>query len=68
MDVAQCMKSRIVMPAKAGIHLSLRCKAKESLDSSLRRNDDREESTFSRRIQTPRFKVEGYSLGYGRVG
>jgi len=27
------------MPAKAGIHLRQHCKAKESLDSGLRRND-----------------------------
>jgi hypothetical protein len=41
------------MPAKAGIHLRARCKAKENLDSGLRRNDDKEESTSSRRIQNP---------------
>jgi hypothetical protein len=39
------------MPAKAGIHLRARCKAKENLDSGLRRNDDEEESTSSRQIQ-----------------
>ena len=39
------------MPAQAGIHLRARCKAKENLDSGLRRNDDTEESTSSRRIQ-----------------
>jgi hypothetical protein len=40
------------MPAKAGIHLRMRCKAKENLDSGLRRNDDKEEeeSTSSRQI------------------
>jgi hypothetical protein len=39
------------MPAQAGIHLRMRCKAKENLDSGLRRNDDKEEeSTSSRRI------------------
>jgi hypothetical protein len=39
------------MPAKAGIHLRMRCKIKENLDSGLRWNDDKEdESTSSRRI------------------
>ena len=46
------------MPAQAGIHLGARCKAKRNLDSgpgsspgqALRRNDDPEESTYSRRI------------------
>jgi hypothetical protein len=28
-----------LMPAQAGIHLRARCKAKENLDSGLRRND-----------------------------
>jgi hypothetical protein len=34
------------MPAKAGIHLQLRWKGKENLDSGRRRNDDKEESIF----------------------
>ena len=44
-------KRRFVMPAKAGIHLRACCKAKQNLDSGLRRNDDTEESTSSRRIR-----------------
>jgi len=44
-------KRRFVMPAKAGIPLCLRCKAKENLDSGPRRNDDKEESTFNRPMQ-----------------
>ena len=36
-------KRRLVMPAKAGIHLRVRCKDQENLDSGLRRNDDKEE-------------------------
>jgi hypothetical protein len=35
-------KRRFVMPAKAGIHLRLCCKANKNLDSGLRRNDERE--------------------------
>jgi hypothetical protein len=31
------------MPATAGIHLRMRCKAEENLDSGLRRNDDKED-------------------------
>ena len=46
-------KRRFVMPAQAGIHLRARCNTKEILDSGLRRNDDSEELTFSRRIQEP---------------
>jgi len=35
----------------AGIHFGMRSKAKENLDSGLRRNDDKEEeSTSGRRI------------------
>jgi hypothetical protein len=42
------------MPAKAGIHLRMRCRAKENLDSGLRRNDDKEEmSACSRQIYEP---------------
>jgi len=55
-DVAQGRlqaKRKFVMPAKAGIHLRARRKAKENLDSGLRRNDDTEESTSRRRIQNP---------------
>jgi len=47
------------MPAKAGIHLRARCKAKENLDSGLRRNDDKEKSTSSRRIQKPSALSQG---------
>ena len=54
-------KRRCVMPAKAGIHLRTRCKAKENLDSrpgsgpeqALRRIDEKEESTSRQRIQNP---------------
>jgi len=43
-------KRGFVMPAKAGIHLRARCKAKQNLDSVLRRNNDPEEATYSRQI------------------
>jgi hypothetical protein len=46
-------KRRLVMPAKAGIHLRAPCKAKKTLDSGLRRNDDKGKSTSSQRIQNP---------------
>jgi hypothetical protein len=36
------------MPAQAGIHLGIHCKAKEGMDSGLRRNDEEEESTSGR--------------------
>jgi hypothetical protein len=37
------------MPAQADIHLGIHCKAKEDLDSGLRRNDEEEEESNSSR-------------------
>ena len=49
-------KRGFVMPAQAGIHLRARRKAKINLDSGLRRNDYKELSISSQRIQTLGFK------------
>jgi hypothetical protein len=43
------------MPAQAGIHLRARCKAKENLDSGLRRNYDKRKSRLlGDEFRTPR--------------
>jgi hypothetical protein len=42
-------KSRFVKPEQAGIHVRIRCKVKEKLDSGLRRNDEEEEESTSSR-------------------
>ena len=46
------------MPAKAGIHLHARCKAKENLDSNLRRNDAKEESTSGFSFLSPDLETD----------
>ena len=50
------------MPAKAGIHLRARCKAKENLDSGLRRNDERKSRLLVDEFGTPRLGAEGHSV------
>jgi hypothetical protein len=55
-------KRRFVMPAKAGIHLRARCKAKENLDSGLRRNDERKSRLLVDEFRTPRLGAEGHSV------
>jgi iron(III) transport system substrate-binding protein len=64
------LKWRFVTPAKAGIHLRLRCKLKENLDScpgsgpgqALRRNDERQNRLLVDEIRTLRFNAEGQSV------
>jgi hypothetical protein len=53
------VKRRFVMPAKAGIHLRLYCKAKEILDSGLRRNDERKVGFQSTNSDTLVLKPRG---------
>ena len=57
------------MPAKAGIHLRFRWKAKENLDSgpgsspgqALRRNDERKSRLLVDEFRTRRLGAEGHS-------
>ena len=59
------LKWRFVTPAKDGIHLRLRCKLKENLDScpgsgpgqALRRNDERQNRLLVDEIRTLRFNA-----------
>ncbi len=50
------------MPAQAGIHLRAIWKAKENLDSGLRRNDDRKGRLLVDEFTTPRLQSEGHSV------
>ena len=50
------------MPAQAGIHLRARCKAKENLDSGLRRNDERKSRLLVDEFRTLRLGAEGHSV------
>ena len=62
-------KRGFVMPAKAGIHLRFRWKAKENLDSgpgsspgqALRRNDERKSRLLVDEFRTRRLGAEGHS-------
>ena len=51
-------KREFVMPAQAGIHLRSRCKAKENLDSGLRRNDGKKSRLPVDTFRIPWLKAE----------
>jgi hypothetical protein len=52
-------KTRIVMPAKAGVHLRFSWKGEENLDSFLRRNDERKSRLQSTNSVATRLIAEG---------
>jgi len=67
-----CLQAKrgFVMPAKAGIHLRMFCKAKKNLDSgpgsgpgqALRRNDGRKSRLPVDKFRTPQLIAEGCSV------